>query len=185
MDLNSNDLLTQSIRDLGINTWNELKEYTRLIPYGRNANRSDLSLVISENKGTCSSKHAMLKLVADRNNLPHVELILCLYKMNLANTPGIGNHLGQSNLDYIPEAHCYLLDNGLNIDLTNKESSISNIEESIIEEISIESHEVNEFKVNYHKDYLMQWIVKERIPMSFEQLWELRELCIANLSNQV
>jgi hypothetical protein len=38
-----------------------LIEKVKNIPYGRNSNRTDFSLVISENKGTCSSKHAFLK----------------------------------------------------------------------------------------------------------------------------
>lgn len=103
--------------------------------------------------------------------------------MNLANTPGIGNALEESHLNYIPEAHCYLLDNGNKLDLTSDRSNISRIEKDIIEELAIEPHEVDQFKVNYHKDYLMQWIVKERIPLSFDKIWSVREQCIANLSS--
>lgn len=183
MDLKSTDELTIAIRSIGIRTWDELKSYVRALPYGRNTNRKDLSLVISEKRGTCSSKHAFLKLIAKLNNIPNVELILCLYKMKLENTPGIGNYLKEAKLTYIPEAHCYLVDHGINLDLTNKNSTITRIEDDIIEEISIASHEVSEFKVNYHKDYLMQWIIKERIPLSFDQIWSTRELCIASLAD--
>ena len=179
------DDITGLILSKGIKTWEELKTHICLLPYGRNMDRSDLSLVIKEEKGTCSSKHALLKHVADLNNIPNIELILCLYKMNESNTPGIGDPLQISNLKFIPEAHCYLLDNGLKLDLTNKDSDIRRIEEDIIEELPIEPQEVNQFKVNYHKDYLMQWIVKDRIPFSFEQVWSIREQCIANLSQVV
>jgi hypothetical protein len=46
-----------------------LLEKVKVIPYGRNLNRHDFSLVLSENKGTCSSKHAFLKDFADKNNI--------------------------------------------------------------------------------------------------------------------
>ena len=46
---------------------------------------------MKENKGTCSSKHAFLKKVADWNNIKNVKLILGMYQMNELNTQKIGN----------------------------------------------------------------------------------------------
>ena len=47
----------------------ELIDKIKNLPYGRNANRYDFTLVLSENKGTCSSKHAFLKDFADKNEI--------------------------------------------------------------------------------------------------------------------
>lgn len=69
--------------------WNELVDYVKLIPYGRNSNRSDFSLVIKENKGTCSSKHAFLKDYADKNSISNVNLYIGIFKMTEANTTKI------------------------------------------------------------------------------------------------
>lgn len=88
-NLNSNKTLTYLAKSKGLHTWNELLYHVRQLPYGRNKSRTDFSLVISEAKGTCSSKHAFLKSIADENEFP-VKLILCLYKMSEKNTPGIG-----------------------------------------------------------------------------------------------
>ena len=88
-------------------TFEETINLVRRIPYGRNANRDDFSLVISENKGTCSSKHAYLKQFANDNNVPNVRLFIGLYKMTEQNT-NISNILSLNNLEYLPEAHCYL-----------------------------------------------------------------------------
>ena len=184
MRLNSKDELTELIVSKKIQTWEDLKAYVRDLPYGKNKNRSDFSLVIKENKGTCSSKHALLKQVADLNGIPDIELILCLYKMNTTNTPGIGIVPDEHNLAYIPEAHCFMLEEGIPADLTNADATMSRFENDIIEEISIAPYEVVEFKINYHKDYLMQWLVKERIPLSFDQIWSIREQCISNLEVQ-
>ena len=84
----------------------ETINFVKQIPYGRNSNREDFSLVISENKGTCSSKHAYLKDFADKNNIPNVQLFIGIYKMNEQNTK-IGSILSDNFLDFIPEAHVF------------------------------------------------------------------------------
>ena len=60
MNLNSKDTLTLIIKDKGLFTWNELTQFIKDLPHGRTTNRSDFSLVISEHKGSYSSKHALL-----------------------------------------------------------------------------------------------------------------------------
>lgn len=85
--MNSKDEVTTIIKNSGIETWNELIKYVKKLPYGRNSNRTDFGLVISEEKGSCSSKHALLKKVADLNNIENVKLILGMYRMSQNNTP--------------------------------------------------------------------------------------------------
>lgn len=79
--LKSRDHLTAKIKQSGIETWHELLEFTKKLPYGRNANRMDLEFVFSEKKGTCSSKHAFLKKVADLNKIKNIKLIIGIYRM--------------------------------------------------------------------------------------------------------
>jgi hypothetical protein len=179
--LNSNDSLTQLLCSNGMVTWNETLIFTKNLPYGRNENRDDLSLVLKENKGTCSSKHAFLKEIANLNDIPNVELIVGLYKMNEANTK-IGNVLSENNIEYIPEAHCYLKINGERLDLTSKEADFEKIKTDLIQEIVIEPYQVGEFKVNYHKEFLEKWLNESTLNHTFEELWSIREKCIENLS---
>lgn len=152
----------------------------RSLPYGRNNNRSELALVYRE-KGTCSSKHALLKKLADLNNIPDVKLILAIYKMNQSNTPGIGRELTDNGIDYIPEAHCYLKIKCKRIDLTSKQSDIDKIELDIIKELEILPYQTGVFKVNYHKDFLKMWITGNNLLLDFDQLWKVRENCIKKL----
>lgn len=79
--------------------WQETINLVKHIPYGRNSNRTNFSLVISENKGTCSSKHAFLKDFAIKNKIPNVQLIIGIYKMNELNT-NIGTTLSDNNISY-------------------------------------------------------------------------------------
>ena len=108
MELNSEKELTTLVREKGIETINELLKYVKKIPYGRNSSRINFSQVITEERGTCSSKHAFVKAIAQENDLENIKLILCLYKMTEKNTPGIGNELTKNGIEYIPEAHCYI-----------------------------------------------------------------------------
>lgn len=92
-------------------------DYVWKLPYGRTSEPYNFELVLSEQTGTCSSKHGLLKLLIDELGLD-VELVVGIYAMNESNTPGVGLILESSNYDYVPEAHCYLRYNGHRIDLT-------------------------------------------------------------------
>jgi len=180
--LQSNDELTLLLKDKGISTWHALTKYVKHLPYGRNNNRTDLALVLKEQKGTCSSKHALLKAIADLNNIPDVKLILGIYKMNITNTPRIGDVLHKNNIDFLPEAHCYLKINNERLDFTSSNSDFNRIKNDILIETEIEPHQVTEFKVDYHKNFIANWIETNKITFSFDNIWEIREQCIANLS---
>jgi len=161
--------------------FNELIEKIRMIPYGRNSNHFDFSLILTENKGTCSSKHAYLKDFANKNNIKNVKLIIGIYKMNERNT-AIGKLLSDNNLDYIPEAHCYLKIDSIPIDVTSRKSFYHSIKDAILEEIEIMPIQVADFKVEYHQNYLKNWIEATNQTKTFEEIWAIREQCIAFLS---
>jgi hypothetical protein len=159
-----------------------LIEKVKNIPYGRNANRYDFSLVLSENKGTCSSKHAFLKDFADNNGIENVKLYIGIFKMNEANTPKLGNLLSNNNIEYIPEAHCYLKINQVPVDVTTVDSFYDKIKQDIVVEIEITPNQVSDFKVTYHKAFLKNWINETNQNNTFEEIWEIREQCISKLS---
>ena len=180
----ASDSLTNQVKSFKIDTWEGLIKYIQSLSYGRTSNRYDISLVLSEKKGTCSSKHALLKQVADLNKIPNVKLILGMYKMNQENTPNIGNELSKNKIDYIPEAHCYLMINNERIDITTNNSEIKKIEKDIISEKEIQPSQVSEYKVNYHKEFLRNWITKSKTNFNFNEIWDIREKCIENLSKK-
>jgi hypothetical protein len=159
-----------------------LIEKVKNIPYGRNANRYDFSLVLSENKGTCSSKHAFLKDFADKNEIENVKLYIGIFKMNETNTTKLGDLLSNNKIKYIPEAHCYLKINQVPVDVTTVVSFYDKIKLDIVEEIEITPNQVSDFKVTYHKAFLKNWINETNQNNTFEEIWEIREQCIEKLS---
>ncbi|MEO1411596.1 MAG: VOC family protein [Bacteroidota bacterium] len=180
--LRSRDAVTQLVVDKGVDSWDQFLKHVRAIPYGRNSSRTDFGLVVSEDKGTCSSKHALIKQVADRNQIGGVELIMGMYKMSEANTPGIGRVLSNNGLAYIPEAHCYLRVHGKRLDLTNPHSDLQKILPDLLEEQLIEPEQVGTFKVEFHQAYVTRWIAEEGLDRSFAEVWKVREDCIAALA---
>jgi len=182
--LNSNDDLTSDLLEAGVVSWDDIVRSVQCFHYGRNSNRNDLNLVWYERKGSCSSKHAFLKHVADLNNIPNVQLTLAFYRMNEKNTPGIGQVLIENDLSFIPEAHCYLKVNGEELDITNIHSDFNRYKDDIIESKEIQPNDVIENKVIWHKQFIQHWMKETRQPKSFDELWSIREACIEKLEKR-
>ena len=178
------DDLTYDIVESGIVDWKDLVRTVRQFHYGRNSNREDFTLVWSERKGTCSSKHAFLKLVAELNGFDTVQLFIGIYKMNAQNTLGIKELLRSESIDSIPEAHCYLKVDGIVLDATNLKSDFENYRSDILEEILIEKEVVVSEKIDLHKNFIRNWIVTEQLDQSFDDIWRLREKCISELEKR-
>ena len=172
--------LSKLCLDRGLRTYSQICEYVKQLPYGRNSNKNDLSLVLSEQKGTCSTKHAFLAKIAQENTFENMSLFIGIYKMNNLNTSGIGNILQNHNLEYIPEAHNYLRCNDTILDFTS--SKEFSFEEALIYEERILPEQISNYKVNLHQSFIKSWIVENTIPYSFEKIWNIREQCILNLS---
>jgi hypothetical protein len=170
-------LLTKEITD-----FKNAIAYINQLPHRRTSDRSDYSLIIPENKGTCSTKHAFLKQLAIENSQEFVELYIGIYQMNETNTKGVGSVLTKYNLDYIPEAHTYLKINGNLLDITRTTENNTSFEDSLLAEEQILPHQIGDFKVNWHQDFLKQWIIDEQLSYSFKEIWKIREECILALT---
>ncbi|MEJ6583089.1 MAG: hypothetical protein QNL61_02970 [Crocinitomicaceae bacterium] len=181
MMLNSPDDLTADLLESGVVSWDDIVRSVQCFHYDRNSDRNDLNLVWYERKGSCSSKHAFLKHVADLNNLPDIELVLAFYKMNAKNTPVLGEVLEKNNLTEIPEAYCYLKVNGVELDVTTVHSDFKQYKKDIISTKSIEPKDVISNKIEWHKLYLEEWRKEKHPELDFDTLWSIREACIAQL----
>lgn len=164
-------------------TFNDATLFIKELAYGRNQDKNNLASVFTDNCGTCSTKHALLKKLADENNFERVKLIVGIFKMNSKNTPEITSTLLENNLEYIPEAHCYLRFEDQILDLTKINSSPTDFLDELIEEIEILPEQITYYKVNYHKNHLLTWLDKNKqINLSLNDLWKIREQCIQDLA---
>ncbi|MFT5337930.1 MAG: hypothetical protein ACI9YL_001944 [Luteibaculaceae bacterium] len=182
--LNSAGNYSKALLDVGIATWDEFLDWIWNLPYGRHANRGQFMEVITEGKGTCSSKHALALLVASENNIPGVQLILGMVKMNEKTIPGIGNGIAELGLEYIPEAHCYLKLHGQRVDLTFPNQVFRFAEQDVVLEQEIQAIDAVENKNKIHHQFLHRWISQNGVQFSLDHIWRVREECIAKLSQQ-
>ena len=182
MQLTSQKPLSTLAKSLLLNDWETLVHHIKHLPYGRNANRDDFSLVLKEQQGSCSSKHALLKAIALENNWDHIKLVLAIFKMNSQNIAKLSPVLDKHQVAFIPEAHCYLQVNDTFLDITNANSNFLKIEQDIIETQFIEPHQVVDYKVEYHKRFLKSWLESTLSQYSFEDFWSIRDQCITTLS---
>ena len=148
------------------------------LPYRRNSSKEDLSLVLIEACGTCSTKHAALVQLALENDFQNLKLVLGIYQMNEANTSGVGKVLDVYQLNYVPEAHVYLKYEGNRIDITRTVESEASAFDVLLLEKEIQPNQIGSFKVNLHRDFLNQWRKEQGLEMSLEELWRIREDCI-------
>lgn len=171
--------IAESFLSLGIKTFADAAVYVREIPYGRNSNKTDRLLVLSENRGTCSGKHALLAELAHEHNQP-IFLYFGFFKISKNTHPVVASVLSRHGLSYYPELHAYLMFDGKRYDFTGKQNPIEPTMD-FLEEFRVQPSQVESYKEKAHKDFLVRWIDSEGLGASFtlEKLWMIREECIA------
>lgn len=167
----------------GIADFKQAAAYVKQLPYKRNKDKYNIGTVLTDGHGTCSTKHALLKQLAIENDIKGIRLMLCIFKMSAANTPKIAQTLQDNGLDFILEAHNYLMVDDEVWDCTNVVSGKKDFFEDEITAIEIEPSQINEYKVNFHKEALQDWLRENPgIKYPLDQLFAIREKCIEDLS---
>lgn len=181
-ELTATGSISAAFQKLTITDFHAACHYVHQLPYGRNASRRDCMLVLSEKQGTCSSKHALLALLAEENALQNVELIVGIYLLSEETNPQATPILKKYGLVNLPECHVYLRYKGKRYDFTFPSHSNAAFESKIVREQRIEPQQVIDWKIVIHKDYLTRWLARNpSIPYDINQIWEIREEIIAQL----
>jgi hypothetical protein len=174
--------LTAALALEGVRDFQAAARWVHELPYGRNVDRSDHRLVLTERRGTCSTKHALLAALAAEQALP-VRLVLGIFEMHEGNTPGVGPVLARYGLARVPEAHCLLKHDGRRIDVTRV--AVPPAEPRVfLHEEEIVPAQIGRYKVERHQRFLRDWVVRAVPPLGcgWETVWRAREECIAALS---
>lgn len=166
-------------------TFHNATHFVANLDYGRNVNKDDLKTIFVDNCGTCSTKHAVLKKLADENGFSEIKLILGIFEMNSKNTSEISQTLQKNNLEFIPEAHNYLKFENKIFDFTKSNSQASDLENDLIVEIEMLPNQISNYKVEIHKKHLQVWLNKNpEIKFDLNEIWNIREQCIQDLANK-
>jgi hypothetical protein len=167
----------------GLTTFGCLVEHVCKLPYGRNSDRTDWMLVLPEQQGTCSTKHAFLAAVGRENRLD-VRLVLLVYVMDQDNTPGISSVLLSNGLSSLPEAHCLLRTPYGLIDATHPPHPRIGPPGYPLHAEEIEPDGIGAHKVAIHKKLLSSCLAAHQVSMTLTEAWSVREACIAALSTR-
>lgn len=172
----------------GLTTFRRLCDYLLHLPYRRPFSQTDGTsvgktpiAVFEEGCGTCSSKHSVLKAIAEEHGRDDVELMLVFFLMSNSNTTKIGDAIRQGPLTAIPEAHNYIRWGEEAIDITKPGLHVLNLQTELLEERVISLGELSH-KRDLHRDWLNNWLQAKHPRVSLESAWLQREACIAALA---
>ncbi|MEJ5357880.1 MAG: hypothetical protein WHT06_04335 [Desulfobacterales bacterium] len=87
------------------------------LPYGYNSDRDERMILFRENKGTCTTKHAVIGTLAAEQGLD-VRKNVGIYAMTEEIVTGTKRLLDRFGLPYIPMVHCFLVHERFRVDLT-------------------------------------------------------------------
>lgn len=152
------------------------------LPYGRTTEPDQPLSVLRESRGTCTLKHALLKLAAEEAGADEVVLMLGVFEMSDVTTPGIGHVLERFGLECMPEAHCYLAIRGDRLDFTGLPSGPESPFAHLLFEESLSVDVLLKSKARRHRAIVEAW-ARER---SFDpaNVWRAREACIQELASR-
>ena len=115
--LSSAGTISSQFLSLGINSFIDACRYVHELPYGYNSDRDDLMILFKENKGTCTTKHAVISTLANELSLP-VEKHVGVYAMTEDIVTGSYEIQKKYNLPYVPMIHCFLVYGQYKVDLS-------------------------------------------------------------------
>jgi hypothetical protein len=170
------------LQELQITDFAALCDYVHALPYGRNANRNNFHQVLSESRGSCSSKHGLLATIAEAHEQTEIHLMVGLFLMSAKTHPVLAELFARHGLTAIPEAHAYFRCDGQRYDFTFPGKDISAIESYIVREQRCEPNQLVEWKPMIHRHYIDSWVKRQTSGHTAEQIWDIREQCIALLS---
>lgn len=166
----------------GCSSFAQASAFVQDLPYKRNADKDDPLCVPRDGCGTCGTKHALLKRLADENGFTSISLVTGIFAMSGANTPAVAATLARHGLEYLPEAHNYLKHGGKVLDFTKAEPF--DFIPYLMEEKDTDAADISEAKIKYHKNYLTGWLARNTgVPHSLIELWEIRERCISDIAD--
>ena len=109
--------VSQQFLRLGETRFHGACRWVHELPYGYNSDRDDFMTLFRENKGSCTTKHAVIAALAAELGLPVAKQI-GIYAMTEDLVTGTGPILAKYELPYVPMVHCFLAHWDLRVDLT-------------------------------------------------------------------
>ena len=179
-ELGHSGVVTQRLRGQGVTTFAAACSLVERLPYGRVSDSPSPTSVLDQQRGTCSSKHALLAQLAHESRRFDIHLTLGYLELTESNSPGIAALLQRHSLPAIPEAHCYLRFGTQRLDFTGLNEGSVPLVDSVVSEERIAIDGLREEKRRRHEQYLRRWSAARRLDPSL--VWSVREAWIEALA---
>lgn len=165
---------------IGMSDFYQAINHIHQFPYGRTSDRANYHLVLKEQRGTCSTKHALIAELARSLSIP-LNLRLGLILLDEENTPKIAPILKKYQLTELPETHTYLVYQGSRLDITFPNGTNYQMNYPLLKEVFISPQETGDFKITWHEDAIREWLTSQTLNYDLAEIWKIRELCISVL----
>jgi hypothetical protein len=161
--------ISKKFLELGIKSFKEACEYISNVEYGYNTNYDDDMILFKENKGTCTTKHAVIAALAEELNIPLFKYV-GIYKFTEEISTGANELLKKYHIPYVPMIHCFLVYDQYRFDLTEGNN---NGKKTTIEDF-IHKEKVEPF-ISRKDEYLILKRVLKEIILSSEEMKGIKE----------
>lgn len=173
--------------ELGITSFKQACYYVHNLEYGFNSDYADKMILFKEQKGTCTTKHAVIAGLAEELHIP-VHKHVGIYKFTEDISIGATAILKKYGVPYVPMIHCFLVYHQYEFDLT--EGNNNGKKKGINEFIHAEK--VTPF-INPKDEYLLfKRVLHEKVLPSPEmhgieekRLLQARTDCVALLKHNI
>lgn len=173
--------IAHDLRSKGIMNLYQAIEYIHQLPYCGISDNTNYHLVLKEQRGTCTPKHALIAELASSLHIPlHLKAAIIL--MNSKNMPKIAPILKKYQLDNMIEAHTYLEYAGHQLDITFPEKTNFKMNFPVLKERNFTLHDLGDIKMAWHKEAMKEFLLTQHLPYDLDQIWKIREQCIQALS---
>ena len=109
--------ISKKFLDLKITSFKEACMFVHKMKYRPNTNINDKMILFKEKCGTCTTKHAVIALLAEELGIPLYKKV-CIYKFTEEITTGANTIMKKYEVPYIPMIHCFLVYERYQFDLT-------------------------------------------------------------------
>jgi hypothetical protein len=151
-------IISNHLLNSGINNFLDACRYVQGLPYGYNSDRDDLMILFKEMMGSCTTKHAVIAILAAELDIP-ISKLIGIYPMTETIVTGTNIILNKYNLPYVPMIHCFLEYTGQWVDLTEGNRNGKN--QSVEHFLYTEKVEAN---ISAKQEYLIyRRVLKENI----------------------
>lgn len=117
VDIQSRGKVSGVFLEKGILSFQTACRVVKAMPYGSNSDSKNSLILFEEGRGTCTTKHGVIALLAQELDLP-VYKNLGFYRLNDAVVTGIDSIIRPYGLSFIPQIHCFLEYSSYRVDLT-------------------------------------------------------------------